>query len=103
MTIPRSSNELRVFSFSILTLGPSFNIDLEGIAALETDLDLSMNIAYNIHKGQFIFPPDQGNSSVNPTPAQTSERLRNSMCSVVSQIHQTLTFLLRLMSLLRFH
>lgn len=58
---------------SILTLGPSFSIDVEGIATIDTDINMTVDLAYNINNGSLTFPPDQGSSSGNFAPADTSK------------------------------
>ncbi|KAJ3528236.1 hypothetical protein NM688_g8023 [Phlebia brevispora] len=59
----------------IFTLGPSFNVDLEGIATIDTDVDMTVGLAYNINNGRLVFPPDQGSSSGSFVPANTNLQL----------------------------
>lgn len=60
------------FHLRILSLGPTFNVDVEGIATLDTDITMSVDLAYNISHGELFFPPGQNKSTGNFAPAQPS-------------------------------
>lgn len=57
----------------IFKLGPTFNVDVEGIANIEAELNMTVGLAYNVNNGRLTFPPDQGASSGSFAPADNSE------------------------------
>ncbi|KAF7794340.1 hypothetical protein EIP86_005474 [Pleurotus ostreatoroseus] len=59
----------------IFKLGPSFNIDLEGIATLDAEVNMTVGLAYNVNNGRLVFPPDQGESLGTFTPADNNLQL----------------------------
>lgn len=51
--------KLQPFSFSsILTLGPSFQVNAQAKAALDLDVALSVGINYKIDNAELVFPPN---------------------------------------------
>lgn len=43
----------------VLTLGPSFRIDIQAKATLATGVDMSIGIHYHVDKVQPVFPPNK--------------------------------------------
>jgi hypothetical protein len=51
--------QFQPFCFSsILTLGPSFQVNAQAKAALDLDVDLSVGINYKIDNAELVFPPN---------------------------------------------
>lgn len=55
-----------------LTIGPSFVINVEGLATVEAELNMAVNLAYNVTGAKMFFPPQAGSSSGNVVPADSS-------------------------------
>ncbi|KAJ2912665.1 hypothetical protein MD484_g7761, partial [Candolleomyces efflorescens] len=63
----------------ILTIGPSFKVDVQANAALDVSADVNVGINYKIEKASFVFPPDSdkaqaqgGSFKLNDTPLKLS-------------------------------
>lgn len=58
---------------SILSIGPTFNLNVEAKATVDVEVDLSLGLAYSIDSLQLVFPPSQGGSNANPAPNDSRE------------------------------
>ncbi|THG96943.1 hypothetical protein EW026_g4972 [Hermanssonia centrifuga] len=82
---------------SILTLGPSFNVDVQAMGNFDTDLNMVVDLAYNISNAKLFFPPGQYSSSGDFAPANTNLQLSASpnvasQASVEAHIIPTVQF-----------
>ncbi|KAI0092175.1 hypothetical protein BDY19DRAFT_884355 [Irpex rosettiformis] len=55
----------------ILSIGPSFVVNAQGIATIDTDLKLGVDLAYNINNAKLFFPPGKQSSGGDFAPANT--------------------------------
>lgn len=62
----------------LFTLGPSLNLNAQLTAGFELSLDMKVDLAYSIKNGILVFPPDQGDSHGDFSPADTNFSLSTS-------------------------
>lgn len=56
----------------IISIGPTFEIDGEAKATIDLDVDMTVDLAYNVSDLQLFFPPSAGHgSSANVVPQST--------------------------------
>ena len=61
-----------------MSIGPTFKINGQVKANLDVDLDMTVNIAYNVKDAQMVFPPnDKRKSGGEFKPADSSEYFDN--------------------------
>ncbi|KAI0700589.1 hypothetical protein BC835DRAFT_1304043 [Cytidiella melzeri] len=78
-TATLDSGKIQVFQVGIpgldfpgvLSIGPSFVVNAQGIATLDTELNMAVDLAYNINGAKLFFPPDTGSSGGDFVPAST--------------------------------
>jgi hypothetical protein len=60
-------------AFSILQVGPTFNIDGQATLDLDADINMKLGINYDIKNGAFAFPPnDKLKPAGDPVPTDSS-------------------------------
>jgi hypothetical protein len=56
---------------SILSVGPQFIVNAQGIATLDTELNMAVDLAYTINNAKLFFPPGKNSSGGDFAPADT--------------------------------
>ncbi|ETW82123.1 hypothetical protein HETIRDRAFT_236542, partial [Heterobasidion irregulare TC 32-1] len=62
----------------LFTVGPSLKLNAQLTAGFELSLDMKVDLAYSIKNGVLVFPPDQGDSHGDFSPADTNFSLSTS-------------------------
>lgn len=58
---------------SILSLGPSFQVNAQAIATMEADLEMAVDLAYHVKGARLFFPASHGTSSGDFGPSDSSK------------------------------
>lgn len=61
--------------FRILTIGPSLVINAQGIATLDTELNMSVDLAYSINNAQIMFPSGSQSNGGGFAPTDTGQHI----------------------------
>lgn len=69
--------------YSLFTVGPSLKLNAQLTAGFELSLDMKVDLAYSIKNGVLVFPPDQGDSHGDFSPADTSTCRSEPLCTTV--------------------
>lgn len=68
---PSLEKEFDIFT-SILKVGPTFNINAEATVTIDLELDMAVDINYQINNLQLFFPAQQGHTSAVDVSPQDS-------------------------------
>ncbi|KAI0653807.1 hypothetical protein C8Q70DRAFT_1048306 [Cubamyces menziesii] len=78
-----SSGKIPLFSVGIpeldfpkiLSIGPTFNVDAEATASLDANLDMDVDLAYDVKGLQLFFPPGSNSQAGTYTPGDSNIKL----------------------------
>jgi hypothetical protein len=68
---------------SVLTLGPTFEVNAQALATLDVETDLTVGLNYKIDNAQLVFPPSSAKAQAQGGAFKIGDTRKNSLQFVI--------------------